>query len=196
GAPAPLVFSGTTGRAEIHGTVRQGSAHGTFKVRRGSAPGLIAPGFYAGAGHDLAVVDDPYGPARLLDLATGEVHGLYQSGAGFVVGSGFATRAPAAGTARFDATTSLVDGAALKRSSGRQLEVRFKSGSATLSGTLTLPPGSGPFAAVAWVHGSGRTTRAYLPDLQALLVHDGVAVLAYDKRGVGQSGGSYPGEAA
>src|SRR5262249_28555380 len=93
GAPAPLVFSGTTGRAEIHGPVRQGSAHGTFKVRRGSAPGLIAPGFYAGAGHDLAVVDDPYGPARLLDLATGEVHGLYPSGAGFVVGSGFATRA-------------------------------------------------------------------------------------------------------
>ena len=44
------------------------------------------------------------------------------------------------------------------------------------------------------MHGSGSTTRAYLPDLQALLLSHGVAVLAYDKRGVGQSGGRYPGE--
>jgi hypothetical protein len=47
---------------------------------------------------------------------------------------------------------------------------------------------------VAFVHGSGATARAYLPDLQALLVRNGVAVLAYDKRGIGQSGGRYPGE--
>jgi uncharacterized protein len=63
-----------------------------------------------------------------------------------------------------------------------------------LSGTLTLPRGSGRHAAVAFVHGSGPTPRAYLPDLQALLVRNGVAVLAYDKRGIGQSGGRYPGE--
>ena len=30
--------------------------------------------------------------------------------------------------------------------------------------------------------------------MQALLLHHGLAVLAYDKRGVGQSGGTYPGE--
>jgi dienelactone hydrolase len=76
----------------------------------------------------------------------------------------------------------------------RQLEVRFRSGGAMLAGTLTLPPGGGRHAAVAFVHGSGPTPRAYLPDLQALLVGNGVAVLAYDKRGIGQSGGRYPGE--
>jgi dienelactone hydrolase len=81
-----------------------------------------------------------------------------------------------------------------KRVPLRQLEVRFPSRGAILSGTLTLPTGPGRFAAVAWVHGSGPTTRAYLPDLQALLVHAGVAVLAYDKRGTGQSTGRYPGE--
>jgi len=59
---------------------------------------------------------------------------------------------------------------------------------------LTLPAGGGRHPAVAFVHGSGPTARAYLPDLQALLVRNGVAVLAYDKRGIGQSGGSYPGE--
>jgi hypothetical protein len=44
---------------------------------------------------------------------------------------------------------------------------------------------------VAFVHGGGRATRAYLPDLHALLLRHGVAVLAYDKRGVGQSAGRY-----
>jgi hypothetical protein len=72
--------------------------------------------------------------------------------------------------------------------------VRFRSDGATLAGTLLLPPGSGRRAAVAYVTGSGPTTREYLPELQALLLRNGVAVLAYDKRGVGASGGSYPGE--
>jgi pimeloyl-ACP methyl ester carboxylesterase len=76
----------------------------------------------------------------------------------------------------------------------RELEVRFPSGTTSLSGTLTLPPGRGLHAAIAFVHGSGPTARAYLPDWQALLVRRGVAVLAYDKRGIGQSGGQYPGE--
>jgi uncharacterized protein len=49
---------------------------------------------------------------------------------------------------------------------------------------------------VAFVHGGGRATRAYLPDLHAMLLRHGVAVLAYDKRGVGQSGGRYAFDAA
>src|SRR6187551_753143 len=39
---------------------------------------------------DLAVVDDPYGPARLVDLSTGRVRALYPSGRTFSIGSGFA----------------------------------------------------------------------------------------------------------
>jgi uncharacterized protein len=185
GAPAPVVCAGRLTRGRIRGTVRQGTARGKFKARRGRAPSLFARGVYAEDGRTVAVVDDPYGPARLVDLDTGEVHALYPSGAGFTIGSGFATRDPTQGSIRPDR---------LERVQTTQLEVRFKSAGATLSGTLTLPPGPGPHPAIAWVHGSGRTTRAYLPDLQALLLHHGVAVLAYDKRGIGQSGGSYPGE--
>lgn len=185
GAPAPVVFAGRLARGRIRGTVRQGTVHGTFEARRGRASSLVARGVYADGGRTLAVVDDPYGPARLVDLDTGEVHALYPAGAGFTIGSGFATRDPTQGSIRPDR---------LERVQTPQLEVRFKSAGATLSGTLTVPPGPGPHPAVAWVHGSGRTTRAYLPDLQALLVHHGVAVLAFDKRGIGQSGGSYPGE--
>lgn len=194
GAP-PLVFDGKLKAARISGTVTQGSARGTFSLRRGTAPALVARGIYSTSdGRRLALVADPYGPERLVDLDSGEVRAVYQSGAAFTIGSGFATRSPAAGTARFDAAGARIGNASAARVPVRELEVRFASSGAVLSGTLTLPPGAGPHPAVAWVHGSGDTTRAYLPDLQALLLRHGVAVLAYDKRGVGQSGGRYPGE--
>ena len=194
GRPVPLAFDARVANGRLAGTVRQGVVHGTFRARRGAAPGLVARGFYAVGEGVQAVVDDPYGPARLVDLESGAVHGLYPAGAGFAIGFGFATRDPPEGTARFDAAGAKLAGKAGSRQRLRQLEVRFASGSAVLSGTLTLPAGPGRHPAVAFVHGSGRTERAYLPDLQALLVRNGVAVLAYDKRGIGQSNGSYPGE--
>lgn len=179
GRPAPIVFEGTLTGGRLRGTVRQGTTRGTFAARRGEDRALLLAGFYG----PRAVVDDPYGPPRLVHLGTGGVNALYPAGRGFAIGSGFATRAPTRGLARLGA-----------REHVRRLEVQFRSGDAVLSGTLTLPATRGPHPAVAFVAGSGETTRAYLPDLQAALVHDGVAVLAYDKRGVGQSGGVYPGE--
>ena len=38
---------------------------------------------YQAGGRTIAVVDDPYGPARLVDLDSGELHGLYPAGGGF-----------------------------------------------------------------------------------------------------------------
>jgi dienelactone hydrolase len=194
GRPAPLVFEARVANGRLLGTVRQGRAHGTFRARRGTAAGLVARGLYGSAGGMRAVVDDPYGPARVVDLESGAVHGLYPAGPAFVIGSGFATREPVSGTAQFDAAGARLSAKAVSRRRLRQLEVRFPSGRAVLSGTLTLPAGKGRHPAVAFVHGSGPTERAYLPDLQALLVRHGVAVLAFDKRGIGQSGGDYPGE--
>jgi uncharacterized protein len=196
GRPTPFVFDGHLHGRTIDGTVRQGSARGTFRVTRGNAPAFTARGQFVSSGRTLAVVDDPYGPARLVDLDTGEVHGVYPVGKGntFAVGSGFATRTPLRGTLRLGSDGGTITAVAATRLPVRQLEVRFPGASAMLSGTLTLPVGPGRHAAVAFVHGSGPTPRAYLPDLQALLVRNGVAVLAYDKRGIGQSGGRYPGE--
>ena len=193
GRPTAIVLDARLRSGRLTGTVRQG-ARGTFTATRGSAAALTAPGFYAAAGGPVAAVDDPYGPSRLVDLDSGEVHALYGRGAGFEIGSGFATRAPVKGTATFAADRAVIAGARAPRMRTRQLEVRIPARNATLSGTLTLPVGRGPYPAVAFVHGSGPTERAYLPDLQAVLVRNGVAVLAYDKRGIGQSGGSYPGE--
>ena len=194
GRPVPLRFRAQLQAGSLVGTVSQGAAHGSFRARRGRSTDLIARGLYAAGGETIAVVDDPYGPARLVDLDSGEVHALFAERLAFRIGSGFASRDPPGGVARFDAARARLGAASLARVRMRELEVRFPSSGAMLSGTLTVPAGVGPHPAVAWVHGSGPTTRAYLPDLQALLLRHGVAVLAYDKRGIGQSGGRYPGE--
>ena len=78
----------------------------------------------------------------------------------------------------------------------RQFDVRFRSGKATLAGTLTIPPGAGPHPGVVYVSGSGDTLREEAQWLQGLFVARGIAVLAYDKRGIGQSGGTYTGSLA
>src|SRR5262249_54344925 len=78
----------------------------------------------------------------------------------------------------------------------RQYEVRFPNGKTTLAGTLTMPPGAWPHPAVVYVSGSGNTLREESHWLDGLFVSHGIAVLAYDKRGVGQSGGVCPGSLA
>ncbi len=194
GRPAPLVFDGTVAAGKLAGTVRQGALEGTFSARSGTGHAFIARGLYRVGSSIESVVDDPYGPARLVDLDSGRVRAIYPAGAGFTIGSGFSTRTPSTGTASFAAASARIGGTSAKRLRPRQLEVRFRSGTVTLAGTLSIPPGAGKHAAVAFVHGSGPTGRAYLPELSAMLLRHGVAVLVYDKRGIGQSGGVYPGE--
>jgi len=63
-----------------------------------------------------------------------------------------------------------------------------------LVGELVLPPGAGPHPGVVLLHGSapqGRQKWEYR-SWADLLVRKGLAVLYYDKRGVGESGGEYP----
>lgn len=78
--------------------------------------------------------------------------------------------------------------------------ISFDSPSAhvRMGGTLTMPRGAGPFPAVALVAGSGPQLRdeAVLGHpiflvLADYLTRHGIAVLRYDKRGLGQSGGDY-----
>lgn len=194
GRPTPLVVEARAEGSRLAGTVRQGGVTGPLTASRGSVSGALARGVYGPPGKRIAVVDDPHGPPRLVDLATGSTRGLFAHGDGFAIGSGFATELPAAGCATFSAGGSVVAGRRLRRVPLPQLEVRFRAGDATLSGTLTLPPGPGRHPAVVFVQGSGRTERSYLPDIAALVVDAGVGVLAVDRRGIGQSGGAFPGE--
>ncbi|WP_157780913.1 alpha/beta hydrolase family protein [Hymenobacter sedentarius] len=81
----------------------------------------------------------------------------------------------------------------------REEEVVFNNPMARLnfSGTLTVPAGPGPFPAVVLVSDLGPQDRdgtvgefRFLGSLADYLTRRGVAVLRYDDRGVGQSGGS------
>ena len=67
--------------------------------------------------------------------------------------------------------------------------VKFISNGDTLAGTILKP--DHPFAAVVIVHGSGQEKR--MMEFAILLANNGIAVLTYDKRGVGESGGVYAG---
>lgn len=80
-------------------------------------------------------------------------------------------------------------------------EVSFANGEITLAGTLTLPPKAGPHPAVILISGSGPQNRdeelPIVPGYQPFrliaehLTKNGIAVLRYDDRGVGESTGDY-----
>lgn len=76
--------------------------------------------------------------------------------------------------------------------------VTFNNASVSLSGTLTLPEGSGLFPALILIHGSGpldRDETMFLHKpflvLADYLTRRGIAVLRYDKRGFAKSTGDY-----
>lgn len=69
----------------------------------------------------------------------------------------------------------------------------FLSDGTTLGYTFARPEGAGPFPVVVLIHGSGRTTRDEMLNIVPQFLQRGIAVLRYDKRGVGESGGQYSG---
>ena len=71
----------------------------------------------------------------------------------------------------------------------RDTEVTFRSGDATLAGTLFLPDGGGRHPGVVLFHGSGPQSRDSFTG--RWFAEHGVAALAYDKRGVGDSSGDF-----
>src|SRR5208282_3620575 len=71
----------------------------------------------------------------------------------------------------------------------REEQVRFRNGEVTLGGTLFLPAGSKPRAAVVIFHGSGPQARDSF--MGHWFAEQGIACLTYDKRGVGESTGDF-----
>lgn len=70
-------------------------------------------------------------------------------------------------------------------------EVRFQNGDVTLAGTLIKPTTAGPHPAIVMIHGSGIQGRPHMRPVADFLAHSGIAVLLYDKRGVGASTGDW-----
>jgi pimeloyl-ACP methyl ester carboxylesterase len=184
GLPQDVVFAGTAQGATLAGTVRQGKLRGTFALRRGVSHVLSVLGVYRGA---AVLAADGLAPF-LIELPSGKTHGV---GPSLTVGDRLGDTT-GNGSIAVDREGLTWNGTHYARAPLRRREVRVGA----LAATLTLPPGPGPFPAVAMVHGAGRRTRDEFDVWTAFLALNGIAVLADDKRGLGQSGGVYPGDAA
>ncbi|HEV3436589.1 MAG TPA: alpha/beta fold hydrolase [Gemmata sp.] len=69
--------------------------------------------------------------------------------------------------------------------------VEFHNQGVKLAGSLLLPRSEVPVPAVVFVHGAGPQTREPYREVGAYFASQGIAALIYDKRGTGQSGGTY-----
>jgi dienelactone hydrolase len=79
-----------------------------------------------------------------------------------------------------------------RRSDVERIEdVQFRNGDVRLAGSLYLPSSGEKVPAVILVHGSGPLDRDYMLPHARFLVRRGMAVLGYDKRGVGESTGDW-----
>ena len=187
--PRDLLFDGVAKASTWNGTVRQGTLRGAFSLHRGADRILQLLGAYRSSGGTGVAVTEADGlPPTLIEFPSGAVHGI---GPSLTVGDRLGDTS-GNGAIATDATGFTWKGTHYARLALRQREVRIGVDAAT----LTLPPGPGPFPAAVMVHGSGERTRDEFDIFTAYFALDGVAVLADDKRGVGESGGSYPGDAA
>ncbi len=194
GLPADLVFAGARKGRVLSGTVAQGRLHGSFTLEPGRSPTLSALGLYRSRGGvSVAVIKAEGLPTWLVELPDGTTHGL--NAALTTVGARLGdTSGDGALAVDRNGLTWTHGGVSTRydRLRMHQHEVRIGSQAAT----LTVPDGPGPFAAAAMVHGSEPQGREEFQTFSAYLESIGVAVLAGDKRGVGESGGVFPGTAA
>ena len=72
----------------------------------------------------------------------------------------------------------------------RQTEVRFPGNGIEIAGTILWPPRAGQVPGLVFVHGSGPGERTELLEIAHHFAAEGMAVMVYDKRGSGLSGGS------
>lgn len=72
-----------------------------------------------------------------------------------------------------------------------ETEVIIKNGTVALSGTSIIPQKKEPVPAVVFLHGSGPMTRDGFRSYAQTFAELGIASVFYDKRGTGESGGSW-----
>jgi uncharacterized protein len=80
---------------------------------------------------------------------------------------------------------------ARKLPSYKREPISFQSADEQLAGVLLTPGGKGPYPAMVLIHGSGATDRNNVLPIAQFLTSHGMALLGYDKRGVGASTGDW-----
>jgi len=206
-----LQLTGQLGAEEIAGAVRRGEVEGRFQMMRlvEIEPGRRASftgNYETDSGRVIWV--GPFGEFGadfyVLDFSSGRFGALYpRSQTTFVGGPAIVTPLlPLALTLTFQTNeqgkiTGLLyqEGSqpfvpAKRRDLGRE-EISFHNGDVKLAGMLTRPLKSGRHPAIVLIHGSGPEDRYFLGPWIDFFARQGLAVLAYDKRGVGASGGDW-----
>jgi pimeloyl-ACP methyl ester carboxylesterase len=128
---------------------------------------------------------------RMFDGTTGALHavsdGAWTSTLGWTQrpdGKRFILDACGTGELRIDDVTGM-------RIDFDVTETRFQGRGVELAGRLVLPKGKQRVAIAVLIHGSENTSARRLYSLQRLLPAQGIGVFVYDKRGTGESGGTY-----
>ena len=149
---------------------------------------------FSGFGKPTLVALDESGEARTL-YPTGRDQ--FFAGPGVAVPASIESRIEFTrdGTGRISSLTWQREGAPSRIARRVEIEkhedVRFSSGDLQLAGTLIRPATGKTHPAVILVHGSGAENREYMLPWARFLIRRGVAVLGYDKRGVGGSTGDW-----
>jgi dienelactone hydrolase len=117
----------------------------------------------------------------------------------FTIGRAFAQPLPKQADLDFEgASLTVATGASrvvAHRIAYRESEVSIPASGAVLAGAVTEPlGGDGPTAGIVIVHGAEPGERFFYDVWVGIYAGLGLAVLTYDKRGVGASTGTYPGE--
>jgi dienelactone hydrolase len=157
----------------------------------------VAGAFRTAAGALVVVTQQGW----VVDTADGTVRMLVPGAGGYDVGPASGVREPVAGRVTVDdaGLTWTPTGRATLRATRLPLvrrAVAVPSAGVRLAGTLTLPAGGGRHAGIVLVHQGGPQVRAELDLWARFYAGLGYAVLSYDKRGEGESGGQYPGDAS
>ncbi len=164
-------------------------------------------GVYRGAdGHvigiDQFITDSGDRAVLYSDYQSGVVRRIFPlSQDEWAMGPSFAAQTPRELTIRFvRGATGAVSGVSLHPTKGPQSfaeksplireAVTIDSGSVRLAGTLLLPAGEGPHAAIVLLHGSGPLTRHSFGPYPHFFSSLNLAVLIFDKRGTGESTGT------
>jgi pimeloyl-ACP methyl ester carboxylesterase len=208
---AQLSFEGHIGEDAIEGTVVSEERQGRFQLLRLAAVDRASLAQYQGAyqwsANHLVYIQfwDELGKDQLgIFDESGETRTLYvMEDDKFFVGSGVAYPVPLEARIAFHrnakgAVTSLswqslgkVARVAERVTPYSQQDITFRNGEVLLAGTLTLPNRVGKHPAMVLVHGSGPEDRNALLPFVRFVVRHGIALLAYDKRGVGGSTGDW-----
>lgn len=214
----PFIGEGEIKAGVIEGTIRRGEQQGKFHLLRLANVERKLLDKYVGAFQFV----DPKEPAksqlslitygargylRWLNLKTGETMGLFPISDKTFVFAGAVVASPSPDNANWtfessstgEITRSIVrvkgqpDIVALPARTYHQEQINFKSGDATLAGTLVLPAAKGKHPVAIFVPGSGAISRDESAPFREFdtFISNGVGLFIYDKRGTGMSTGDW-----